>query len=123
VEPRQALAQIVGRYAFVFRGREGYDDVLADGASPETVFDDRTVVPYGATHLGPTVFMGVFVGYLIADVWCAPTLEIMGWPYVVHHLAATCCWTFCACNRVSRCPNRRRENGTCWMPASRIRCG
>lgn len=92
-----ALVQIIGTYAFVFYGREGYDDILTDGTSPAIVFDDRTIVPYGMTHLGPTVYMGIFVGYLLADIAVGGKLD---YPIIIHHLAASACWTFCACNRV-----------------------
>mmetsp|Transcript_3173 Transcript_3173/g.8107 ORF Transcript_3173/g.8107 Transcript_3173/m.8107 type:complete len:285 (+) Transcript_3173:132-986(+) len=95
-----ALVQVIGTCAFVFYGRQGYDDDLPDGASPETVFDDRIFVPYGLTRLGPAVYMGIFVGYLLTDVASAPSFAVMGYPFVVHHLAASACWTFSACNRV-----------------------
>ena len=97
-----ALVQIVGTFTFVFYGREGYDDVLADGASPTVVFDERTFVPYGLTGLGPAVFMGIFVGYLVSDVAAAPSLKEMGYEYVMHHFAAALCWTFCAGNRIAQ---------------------
>eukprot|EP00571_Detonula_confervacea_P003200 CAMPEP_0172320736 /NCGR_PEP_ID=MMETSP1058-20130122/41292_1 /TAXON_ID=83371 /ORGANISM="Detonula confervacea, Strain CCMP 353" /LENGTH=220 /DNA_ID=CAMNT_0013036063 /DNA_START=60 /DNA_END=719 /DNA_ORIENTATION=- len=92
-----ALVQIIGTYTFVFYGREGYDDVLPDGTSSAIVFDDRTIVPYGITHLGPTVYMGIFVGYLLADIAAGGKKD---YPIIIHHLAASACWTFCACNRV-----------------------
>lgn len=95
-----ALLQIIGTFTFVFYGREGYDDVLADGASPAVVFDDRIFVPYGLTGVGPAVYMGIFVGYLLVDVAAAPSFDDMGYPYVIHHLTASACWTFCACNRI-----------------------
>jgi len=94
-----ALAQIIGTYTIVFHGREGYDD--DDGvSSPAIIFDDRTIVPYSFTHLGPTVYMGIFVGYLLADVASAPSMREMGYPFVIHHIAASACWTFSASNRV-----------------------
>lgn len=105
-----ALVQIIGTYSFVLYGREGYDDddddnnTLPDGgtSSPAIVFDDRIFVPYGTTHLGPTVYMGIFVGYLIGDALGAPAFgnDGMEYPFVVHHIAASACWTFCACNRI-----------------------
>eukprot|EP00970_Alexandrium_tamarense_P015285 scaffold4948_cov208-Alexandrium_tamarense.AAC.4 len=79
---------------------QGFDDVLKEGTSPSIVFDDRTFVSYGITHLGPAVYMGFFVGYLLADTAKSPSFKDMGYVYVVHHAAASLCWTFCACYRV-----------------------
>ena len=76
-----ALAQIIGTCHIVFWGREGYDNV--NGISPAILFDDRLHVPY-APHLGPAVFMGIFVGYLLADILAAPSLSMMGVPFVIH---------------------------------------
>ena len=76
-----ALAQIIGTCHIVFWGREGYDNV--NGISPAILFDDRLHVPY-ATHLGPCFYMGIFVGYLLADILAAPSLSIMGVPFVIH---------------------------------------
>lgn len=98
-----AIVQLVGTYSIVFHGREIYDrDILADGAAPSSpalIFDDRTIVPYGATRLGPTVYMGVFVGYLVADALSAPSLEALGYPFAVHHVAAAACWSLGASAR------------------------
>mmetsp|Transcript_19754 Transcript_19754/g.42470 ORF Transcript_19754/g.42470 Transcript_19754/m.42470 type:complete len:278 (+) Transcript_19754:74-907(+) len=95
-----ALVQIVGTFNVVFYGRQGFDDVLKEGTSPSIVFDDRTFVSYGITHLGPAVYMGFFVGYLLADTAKSPSFKDMGYVYVVHHAAASLCWTFCTCYRV-----------------------
>ena len=84
-----AAIQIVGTYDFVFYGNK---DVLT--------FDDQLFVSYGITKLGPCFYMGFFVGYLLADTSMAPSLKIMGYPYVVHHMSAAICWTFCASNRI-----------------------
>lgn len=63
-------------------------------------FDDRLFVPYGITGLGPCFYMGFFVGYLLTDTASSPSLKVLGWPYVIHHISASMCWTFCAINRV-----------------------
>ncbi|KAL7551843.1 hypothetical protein ACHAWF_015038 [Thalassiosira exigua] len=94
-----ALVQVLGTYHFVFWGREGYDN-RHEGQSPAVTFDDRSIVPYGPTGLGPAVYMGIFAGYLLADFAAAPSLEEMGYPFVLHHIAAATSWTFCACNEV-----------------------
>ncbi|KAL7533473.1 hypothetical protein ACHAXR_005257 [Thalassiosira sp. AJA248-18] len=94
-----ALAQIIGTFTYVFYGTDGYNDNNSS-SSPQLIFDERTIVPYGITPLGPTVYMGIFVGYLLADVLSAPTFAIMGYPFVIHHFAASACWTFCACHRI-----------------------
>mmetsp|Transcript_395 Transcript_395/g.776 ORF Transcript_395/g.776 Transcript_395/m.776 type:complete len:277 (-) Transcript_395:320-1150(-) len=95
-----ALVQIIGTYNVVFYGRGGYDDDIDGTSSPAVVFDDRTIVPYGVTHLGPTVYMGIFVGYLLSDLSTAPSLSDMGYPFVLHHAAAAACWTIAAYNQV-----------------------
>lgn len=95
-----ALIQVIGTCSFVFYGRDGYDNTLAEGESPAVIFEDRITIPYGITKLGPSVYGGIFVGYLLADVALAPSFAIMGYPFVIHHLAASACWTYCACNRI-----------------------
>ena len=96
-----ALVQIIGTYTVVVYGREGYDDKTGGESSPAIIFDDRTYVEFGLlTTLGPTVYMGIFVGYLLADIVAAPSLKAMGYPYVLHHIAAITCWTYCTYFRV-----------------------
>jgi len=93
-----ALLQVIGTYSVVFYGRERYDDV--NGISPNILFDDRTYVEYGLTGIGPAVYSGVFVGYLFSDILAAPSLKSMGYPFVLHHIAAILCWTFCSYHKV-----------------------
>lgn len=105
-----AIAQVVGTYSMVFHGRDGYDlasdattgtTAAADpSSSPAIIFDDRTIVPYGITHLGPAVWMGIFVGYLVADALSSGSFRVLGFPFAVHHFAASLCWTFSAYFRV-----------------------
>ena len=106
-----ALFQIIGTYSFVFYGcgEQEMDDEAATAEEATSSsknmtsvlsFDERTIVPYGTTHLGPSIYMGIFVGYLVTDVACAPSLLVMGYPFVLHHVAASICWTYCACFRV-----------------------
>ncbi|KAL3759803.1 hypothetical protein ACHAWU_007547 [Discostella pseudostelligera] len=95
-----ALIQIIGTYSFVFYGSGEESSSLSSSSSSVLSFDERTIVPYGTTHLGPSIYMGIFVGYLVTDVICAPSLSSMGYPFVLHHVAATICWTYCACYRV-----------------------
>ncbi len=104
-----ALVQIIGTYSFVFYGcgEEEMDEAAEEESASSSKhlasvlsFDERTIVPYGTTHLGPSVYMGIFVGYLVTDVACAPSLSDMGYPFVLHHVAASICWTYCACFRV-----------------------
>ena len=95
-----ALIQIIGTLSFVLYGRPGYDDATEENVSPAILFDESIFVSYGLTHIGPATYMGIFVGYLLADVTSAPTFAIMGYPFVLHHLAASACWTFCASLRI-----------------------
>eukprot|EP00569_Conticribra_weissflogii_P007230 CAMPEP_0171328576 /NCGR_PEP_ID=MMETSP0878-20121228/736_1 /TAXON_ID=67004 /ORGANISM="Thalassiosira weissflogii, Strain CCMP1336" /LENGTH=287 /DNA_ID=CAMNT_0011828435 /DNA_START=47 /DNA_END=910 /DNA_ORIENTATION=+ len=100
-----ALLQIVGTWGVVFHGRRGldYDHDIADlkiTSSPAILFDEQTIVTYGLTYFGPTVYMGVFVGYLLTDTILAPSFKDMEYVYVVHHLAASLCWTYCASFRI-----------------------
>jgi len=92
------LLQVIGTYSVVFYGRERYDNV--NGISPNILFDDRTHVEYGLTGIGPAVYSGVFVGYLFSDILASPSLKSMGYPFVLHHIAAILCWIFCAHNKV-----------------------
>lgn len=94
-----AVLQVVGTFSFIFLHQRGEEDGASSSPVAST-FDDRIIVPYGPTHLGPAVYMGVFVGYLLSDMACAPSFEAMGYPFVLHHLAASACWTFCAYNSV-----------------------
>ena len=84
-----AIIQIVGTYNFVFYGD-----------SSNLNFDDRLFVPHGITTLGPCFYMGFFVGYLLTDTALTPSFQVLGLPYVIHHLSASACWTFCASNRI-----------------------
>lgn len=84
-----AVIQIVGTYYCVFYGDK---DAL--------VFDTAMFVNYGITGIGPSFYMGYFVGYLITDVIFAPSLKILGYPFVVHHISAAMCWTYCASYRI-----------------------
>ena len=86
-----AIVQVVGTSSFLFFH---VDDADA------TSFDGRTLVPYGDTRLGPGVYMGIFVGYLLSDLFAAPSLKAMGYPFVAHHVAASACWAYCACHGV-----------------------
>lgn len=96
-----AVVQIIGTYSFVlFHDNSEGSDLFGDGSAAVTSFDERTIVPRGITHLGPCVYMGIFVGYLVTDVACAPSFAIMGHPFVLHHVAASICWTYSACFRV-----------------------
>ncbi|KAL7466552.1 hypothetical protein ACHAXS_006848 [Conticribra weissflogii] len=100
-----ALLQIVGTWGVVFHGRRGldYDHANADVKSmlsPAILFDEQTFVTYGLTPFGPTVYMGIFVGYLLTDTILAPSFKDMEYVYVVHHLAASLCWTYCASCRI-----------------------
>eukprot|EP00956_Cyclotella_meneghiniana_P006915 scaffold9334_cov71-Cyclotella_meneghiniana.AAC.3 len=75
-----ALAQIVGVFTVVFYGREGFDEnaeIFGDRSSVVR-FDERTFVPYGLTPLGPTIYMGIFVGYLLSDMYASPSLRALG---------------------------------------------
>ncbi|KAL3811645.1 hypothetical protein ACHAXA_001402, partial [Cyclostephanos tholiformis] len=89
---------VVGTSSFIF-SHGGKDDAGVDVVDP-TYFDDGIFVPYGLTRLGPAVYMGIFVGYLLSDLYAAPSLGAMGYPFVVHHIAASACWTYCARYRV-----------------------
>jgi hypothetical protein len=93
-----AIVQVVGTSSFIF-SHGGKDDAGVDVVDP-TYFDDGIFVPYGLTRLGPAVYMGIFVGYLLSDLYAAPSLGAMGYPFVVHHIAASACWTYCARYRV-----------------------
>ena len=84
-----AVIQIIGTYYCVFYGDKD-----------AVVFDDEMFVSYGITGIGPSFYMGFFVGYLITDVIFAPSLKILGYPFVVHHISAAMCWTYCASNRI-----------------------
>jgi hypothetical protein len=60
-------------------------------AAPVAHFDTRALVPYGATGLGPVFYMGVFVGYLIADhAWLGRIDSAL---MAAHHLGASAAWT------------------------------
>ena len=97
-----ALVQIIGTYSFIFYGSGEEEIATASNymSSSVTSFDELSTVPYGTTHLGPSIYMGIFVGYLLTDVASAPSLAAMGYPFVLHHIAASVCWTYCACFRV-----------------------
>ena len=84
-----AVIQIIGTYYCVFYGDKD-----------AVVFYDDMFVNYGITGIGPSFYMGFFVGYLITDVIFAPTLKILGYPFVVHHISAAMCWTYCASYRI-----------------------
>jgi hypothetical protein len=90
-----AILQVVGTSSFVF-----FHHGDADADDDATSFDSRTLVPYGVTRLGPCVYMGIFVGYLLSDLFAAPSLKAMGYPFVAHHVAASACWAYCACHGV-----------------------
>ena len=95
-----AIIQVVGTYSFVFSRRNIHDAEYVLGADnivdDPTYFDDRIIVPYGITHLGPAVYMGIFVGYLLADLYAMPSPRALGYALIVHHVAASACWTYCA---------------------------
>lgn len=44
--------------------------------------------------------MGIFVGYLLADVFTSPSLQVLGYIFVFHHIAASIAWTYCASYRI-----------------------
>lgn len=74
----------------------GTADVIFDSAphlaKPVAYFDSRLWVPYGPTRLGPTYYMGVFVGYLLTD---HAYLGSIGSALMAgHHLAASAAWSF-----------------------------
>ena len=105
-----ALVQIVGTVGVVLHGRRGldydydydhdYDNRTTHDKSPSLLFDERSLVTYGLTPLGPAIYMGIFVGYLLADTLSAPSPSDMEYIYIVHHLAASLCWTYAACHRI-----------------------
>ena len=64
------------------------------GKNPITYFDSRLLVEYGLTGFGPTVFMGIFVGYLLAD-WQKIGTNNLGPLMTGHHVLASLCWTMC----------------------------
>lgn len=74
-----AVIQIIGTFHFVFHGNK---DVI--------IFDESA----------ESFYMGFFVGYLLTDVVLAPSFKVMGYPFVLHHISASICWTFCASNRI-----------------------
>jgi len=60
-------------------------------------YDDRLFVPYGVTGLGPEFFMGLFVGYLAADLVLLlvyrdeiDMYQIM----IMHHVLAGASWVY-----------------------------
>mmetsp|Transcript_12323 Transcript_12323/g.18074 ORF Transcript_12323/g.18074 Transcript_12323/m.18074 type:complete len:262 (-) Transcript_12323:202-987(-) len=59
-----------------------------------TTFDDRLIVDYGWTSLGPAFYAGVFAGYLMADAVYLG-IEDLGPMYVLHHFSAATNWTLC----------------------------
>ena len=44
--------------------------------------------------------MGIFVGYLLADVVASPSLSVLGYTFVFHHIAASLAWAYCASYRI-----------------------
>jgi uncharacterized protein YhhL (DUF1145 family) len=44
--------------------------------------------------------MGIFVGYLLADLMASPSFKVLGYIFVFHHLAASAAWTYCASYRI-----------------------
>eukprot|EP00977_Amphora_coffeiformis_P012033 scaffold2974_cov181-Amphora_coffeaeformis.AAC.1 len=77
-----AMAQVIGTVAFLPRMRQ----------EPIMGWDRRTMVDYGLTGLGPAVYSGLFVGYLMADFFFLGPQKL-GTAYVFHHLSASAAWT------------------------------
>lgn len=44
--------------------------------------------------------MGIFVGYLLADIVASPSLKVLGYIFVFHHISASAAWTYCASYRI-----------------------
>jgi len=44
--------------------------------------------------------MGIFVGYLLSDMYASPSVRAMGYIFAFHHLAASAAWTYCASHRI-----------------------
>jgi hypothetical protein len=44
--------------------------------------------------------MGIFVGYLLADIIASPSLQAIGYVFVFHHVAASIVWTYSASYRI-----------------------
>mmetsp|Transcript_10919 Transcript_10919/g.16873 ORF Transcript_10919/g.16873 Transcript_10919/m.16873 type:complete len:277 (-) Transcript_10919:180-1010(-) len=83
-----AVVQIVGTYSFLYSS-VGQATVTNE---PSGGFDSELWVTYGVTGFGPEFYMGVFVGYLIADAWYLG-VEKLGPLFTAHHYAAAACWT------------------------------
>jgi len=85
----QALMAVVGCYHCALFSHDHQNNRVG-------YYDDRLVVPYGITGLGPEFYMAVFVGYLAADL--VPLLIYrdqmeMHQLMIAHHLFAGLCWT------------------------------
>lgn len=85
----QAVIAVLGTY---------YPSLLSTVFLEDRVnhWDPRLWVPYGVTGLGPTWFMGLFVGYLLADL----VVVVKHWKEVdmpavntIHHVLAVCSWS------------------------------
>lgn len=77
-------------------GTHGFLPVLS--ADPVRRFDDDLYVEYGFTGLGPAFYMGLFVGYLLADLFFIGPANLGGL-MTGHHIAASVDWTMVSANR------------------------
>ena len=89
------MVQVIGTAAFLPKMRN--DSILG--------WDTRTTVDYGWTGLGPAVYSGIFVGYLMADFFFLGPKKL-GTAYVFHHLSASVAWTMALLLNVFQFPGQ-----------------
>jgi hypothetical protein len=86
-----AIVQIIGTAGFL-------RPLLAKSVVSQ---DSSLFVDYGWTGLGPEIYQGIFVGYLLADfAYLGP--KMLGPAYVGHHLMASACWIYSSLSGINQ---------------------